>query len=74
MNCGRSPAELARLTTPLGVAYGQQPAPDGGYEVLHSASLFLLDPRGHYVAVASPPHDIQKLARDYRVLISQAGT
>ena len=61
--------ELARLAQPLGVAYGTVPGEGDQYEVLHSAALFLLNDRGELVAVASAPHDVETLARDYRALV-----
>lgn len=63
--------ELARLAGPLGVAYDTVPGEGDDYEVLHSAALFLLDEQGKFVAVASAPHDVDALARDYRVLVSR---
>ncbi len=62
-------AQLEQLTGPLGVAYGTVPGEGDEYEVLHTAALFLLDDRGELVAVASAPHDVATLARDYRALI-----
>lgn len=63
------PDELAKLARPLGVAYGIEPGEGEQYEVLHTAALFLLDARGQFVAVASAPHDIDKLASDFRTLV-----
>lgn len=67
-------AELARLASALGVAYGTEPKADGGYEVLHTAALFFLNDAGELVAVSSAPHDPAVLARDYSKLVSRAST
>ena len=65
--------QLQRLAMALGAAYGIEPGDDGGYDVLHTAALFLLNSDGDYVAVASPPHDFAALARDYRKLLTTSG-
>lgn len=66
-----TPDQLARLAGPLGVAYGTVPGEGDDYEVLHSAALFLLNEHGEFVAVASAPHDVDALARDYRALLAR---
>lgn len=67
-------AQIARLAGALGVAYGREPEDDGGYNVLHTAALFILNPDGNFVAVSSSPHVVADLARDYRALIERSGT
>lgn len=62
--------ELARLANALGVAYGTEPRPDGGYEVLHTSAVFILNDAGEFVAVSSAPHNPAVLARDYSRLVA----
>lgn len=62
--------EIERVTRSLGVAHGKEPGEDGEYSVLHSAALFFLNAEGHFVAVASAPHDVDVLVSDYRKLLS----
>ena len=63
------PADLARLLRELGASAGPE-APGNGYEVAHTATLYLLDTRGRLVAVFTPPlsaalltADLQRVAR-----------
>jgi len=55
--------QLLAFAKQLG-AYYQPDAPDedGNYNVAHSAALFLIDPRGRYHAVFSPPHYADQIA------------
>jgi protein SCO1/2 len=64
-----TPAELEKLAKTLGVYYRRTPtAPDGTYEVDHSAAIFLVDPESRLHAVYSAPQDAQRLADSLRRL------
>ncbi len=61
--------DLQRLASTVGAAFSYVPTEDG-YTVEHTASLFLIDPRGHLSAVFTTPHTPEGLARDYRRVIA----
>jgi protein SCO1/2 len=56
----------------LGVAVlrGKPGAEDGGYEVSHTASVFVVDPRGRLVAILSAPHTAAGVAADFRAIVA----
>ncbi|MBT2969398.1 MAG: hypothetical protein B6D72_11765 [gamma proteobacterium symbiont of Ctena orbiculata] len=58
---------LQALTKPLGVLHRRVETEDSamGYVMDHSASIFLLDPKGRFHAYFSPPHDAEKMAEDF---------
>ena len=60
-----SDANLAAFAGQLGALYvlGDADA-EGQYSVDHTAALFLIDPRGHLVALFQAPHAADVLARD----------
>lgn len=64
--------DLQRLATTVGAAFSYVPTEDG-YTVEHTASLFLIDPRGQLSAVFTTPHTAEGLARDYRRVIAVRG-
>ena len=54
---------LASLTGQLGVLYVLgEPNANGDYLVDHTSAIFLLDPRGHLLAIFHAPHDAETLA------------
>jgi protein SCO1/2 len=55
---------LAPLARSLSVAYERVPLPDGGYTMDHSAALYLIDPKGRFVAVFTPPFSSRAIAED----------
>lgn len=58
-------SDLQAFARQLGVLYIRaEPDSKGGYLVDHTAALFLVDPRGHLVALFQAPHDAATLARD----------
>jgi protein SCO1/2 len=58
-------AELKDFARQLGVLYiHAEPDADGNYLVDHTAAMFLIDPRGHLVALFQAPHSAQTIARD----------
>jgi len=51
-----------RLTKQIGVAYYLNKTDDAeDYLVDHSASLFLIGPKGQLIAVFSAPHDMESI-------------
>jgi protein SCO1/2 len=57
--------QLEPLTMQLGIAYRIEPHEDGvPYDVNHSASVQLINPRGQLHGVFPAPHDAGKMARE----------
>ncbi len=60
-----SDADLEAFARQLGVLImHDEPEADGHYLVDHTAAVFLIDPRGHLVALFQAPHAAETLARD----------
>lgn len=54
---GGSEAQIRSLTRQIGVVSSRgEPSKEGEYLVDHSASLFLIDPRGRLISLFSAPH------------------
>ncbi len=66
--------EVLTLTRGLGVAFAYQPGANGeAYSVEHTASVFLIDPKGRLAAIFSTPHRVDDLGREYRQIVSTRG-
>ena len=61
-----SPAALAPLLAGLHVVAQRQGLPGGGYTMIHSATLYLIDTHGRLAAVFSPPFAAAALTADLR--------
>lgn len=58
-------ADLKAFTRQMGVLYIlAEPDASGAYLVDHTAAVFLVDPRGHLVALFHAPHEAERFARD----------
>lgn len=57
-------AQIDALMKSVGAARFRQEAVGGSYQVDHSATLYLIDPRGRLVAVFSPPLQLPALRED----------
>ena len=58
-------ADLKALARQLGVLYIRaEPDENGNYLVDHTAAVFLIDPRGHLVALFQAPHSAERIAAD----------
>ncbi|MCH7929380.1 MAG: SCO family protein [Proteobacteria bacterium] len=62
-------ADVQILADGLGVAYAYVPGEGDDYSVDHTASLFLIDPKGRLAALFHPPHDATALARDLQEIM-----
>ncbi|HEX2586108.1 MAG TPA: SCO family protein, partial [Steroidobacteraceae bacterium] len=60
--------QVKLLTKAIGVPVIIQSLPDGGYNIDHSASLFIINPEQQLYAVVSPPYQTTDLANDLRSL------
>jgi protein SCO1/2 len=67
--------QLAALTAQLGIAYRVEEHAPGSerYDVVHSASVVLIDPRGRLRGAFPPPLDAPAIARDLALLIDREG-
>lgn len=54
---------MVPLFKTLGIGYAYRADEGGGYDVDHTTSVFLLDPRGNLSHVYTAPHDAQELLR-----------
>lgn len=66
-------SQLDSLTRSLGIIYqmvDNKENPDN-YLVDHSASILLINPKGEFAAVLSPPHEASIMAADFRALKSR---
>lgn len=64
-------AALDTFTQGLGIPSTVRTLENGGIAVDHSAAILLFDREGAWRALFSPPHSVDKLARDYRRLIGK---
>ena len=61
-----SAAMLQMVAQRFGVAYQRVELPGGDYSMDHSSTIFLMDARGHNVAVFNAPYDVKSLTQDLR--------
>ncbi len=61
-----SAAMLSTVAGRIGVAFQRVDLPGGDYSMDHSSTIFLMDARGHNVAVFNAPYDVKSLTRDLR--------
>lgn len=65
-------AQLRSLAFQVGAMYEREPPDENGnYEVVHSASIFLVDPQARLHAVFSPPHKPGKIAERLAAIYEQ---
>jgi protein SCO1 len=64
-------AAIDALTAALGIPSAVRSLGAGSYAVDHSGALLLVNPAGELQALFSPPHAIDALAEDYRLLVGQ---
>ncbi|MDH3590074.1 MAG: SCO family protein [Gammaproteobacteria bacterium] len=62
-----SEEQIAQFAGGLGVAYQRIPEGDD-YTMAHTTALFLVNPDAELVALFSAPHDMTRIAADYREL------
>lgn len=67
--------QLAALTAQLGIAYRVEEHAAGSerYDVVHSTSVVLIDPRGRLRGAFPPPLDAPAMARDLALLMDREG-
>jgi protein SCO1/2 len=68
-----STAMLQTVAARFGVAYQRVDLPGGDYSMDHSSTIFLMDARGHNVAVFNAPYDAKSLTQDLRLAAGDLG-
>lgn len=68
-----SAAMLQTVAQHFGVAYQRVDLPGGDYSMDHSSTIFLMDARGHNVAVFNAPYDVKSLTQDLRLAAGDLG-
>jgi protein SCO1/2 len=63
-------AELAKLTTALGIYFEKMPADGENYSVNHSAAVLIINPQGEFSALFSAPHEVSSYVHDLPILMS----
>ncbi|MEJ0007477.1 MAG: SCO family protein [Steroidobacteraceae bacterium] len=68
-----TPAMLQTMAQRFGVAFMRVQLPGGDYSMDHSSTVFLMDARGHNVAVFNAPYDVKSLTADLRLAAADLG-
>ncbi len=68
-----TPAMLKTLAQRFGVVFMRVELPGGDYSMDHSSTIFLMDARGHNVAVFNAPYDVKSLTQDLRLAAGDLG-
>ena len=63
--------DLDAFTMALGVPSAIRETDNGGFTVDHSAAILAVNPNGEFKAIFSPPHTVDALASDYRLLLGE---
>lgn len=66
--------ELSRAAAAFATPYARVPLAAGGYTMDHGPGIFIVNPSGAIAAYTSAPGDSARLARDYRQLMTYAGS
>ena len=66
-------AMLKTLAQRFGVVFMRVELPGGDYSMDHSSTIFLMDVRGHNVAVFNAPYDVRSLTQDLRLAAGDLG-
>ncbi len=62
-----SPLQLEALTKPVGIMFAKIPTQQN-YTMSHSDIILVVNPRGEWVAVLTPPHQDNQIANDLAVI------
>ena len=69
-----SVGQLTNLTRQLGAPFRAEPeSAENVYEVTHSSAIYLVDPKGHYAGIISPPFVTVDVADQFISLYELAG-
>jgi protein SCO1 len=62
--------EIFNFARQVNIAFGYQPAEDGNYLVSHSGEIVLINPNGDFHGFFKVPHDPEKMATNFRSVLS----
>ena len=65
-----SPDQVAQAAKAYRVFYAKHPRPDGGYEMDHSAVIYVMDPQGRFTATFTPDTPAPAIAERLQKLLS----
>jgi protein SCO1 len=65
-----TPAEVAQAAKDYRVYYARHPRADGGYDMDHSAVIYVLDPQGRFTATFTPDSTAEGIASRLQKLLS----
>lgn len=58
-----SPEQVAQVAKAYRVYYAKHPRPDGGYDMDHSAVIYIMDPQGRFTATFTPDATADAMAQ-----------
>ena len=64
-----TPAEVAQAAKDYKVFYAKHPRADGGYDMDHSALIYIMDPKGRFTATFTPDDTSDTMAKRLRKLL-----
>ncbi len=62
--------DIFNLGRQLNIAFGYQPVENGEYLVSHSGEIILINPSGEFHGFFKMPHDPEKMAENFRVVLA----
>jgi len=65
-----TPDEVAQAAKDYRVYYAKHPRPDGGYDMDHSAVIYIMDPQGRFTATLTPDATADDMAKRLQKLLS----
>ena len=65
-----SPDQVAKAAKAYRVYYAKHPRPDGGYDMDHSAVIYVMNPEGRFTATFTPDSTADAIAQRLQKLIS----
>jgi len=65
-----NPDQVAQAARAYRVYYAKHPRPDGGYDMDHSAVIYIMDPQGRFTATFTPDATADAMAERLQKLLS----
>jgi protein SCO1 len=65
-----SPDQVAQAAKAYRVYFAKRPRPDGGYDMDHSAVIYVMDPKGRFTATFTPDSSVDTIAERLQKLLS----
>jgi protein SCO1/2 len=64
-----TPDQVAQAAKDYRVYYAKHPLPGGGYDMDHSALIYIMDPQGHFTATFTPDDTSDKMVERLKKLV-----